>query len=87
MVCRQLDSDTTNAVFEGCSNALLAHLAKGLDSKKSAIRKSAFDTAFSLYQRGGSPWALSLYDASRKGSGGLRESVIRGMLERRLELG
>nr|KAJ3416971.1 hypothetical protein HK105_001126 [Polyrhizophydium stewartii] len=65
----------------------LEHLARGVDSQKSAARKAAFDCAYALRVRRGAEWGDRLYSAVRKAAGVPRESVIRGMMEKRLEHG
>jgi hypothetical protein len=58
---------------------------QGLDSKNAATRKSAFDCAVGVCEKNGSVIAKRLYEEVGKRSGKSRETVIRGMMERRLK--
>ena len=65
---------------------LVEYLARGLDSSKAATRKAAFDCAYAILRLRGSEWGDRLFNAVRDMAGMPRESVVRGMMERRMQL-
>ncbi|KAL5036972.1 hypothetical protein BDEG_24901 [Batrachochytrium dendrobatidis JEL423] len=57
-------------------------LASGLNSKKSATRKAAYDCALTIQTQRGEKWCEQLYSAIRKSAGIPREIVVRSMMGR-----
>ncbi|KAJ3331274.1 hypothetical protein HDU76_003609 [Blyttiomyces sp. JEL0837] len=62
---------------------VIGHLAEGLDSRQAATRKSAFDCAYAMCNRFGESLSTRLYEEVGVRSGKTRETVIKGMMERR----